>query len=237
MSDTSDHIPDDDLLAAEFVLGVLSSREMQAAEQRAARDPDFAALVSAWQARLTPWTDEIAPIAPSETVWQRIEATLPAHPLRRASDRAPSAPWWNALAFWRGLAFGTGGLAIASLVALFVILAKPAQPPLVAALEAGGQRAAIVTLDRERGSLVIVPASLSIPQGRVPELWLIPPGEKPRSLGLINPERAVTIAIPASLLAAATPQAALAVSEEPPGGSPTGQPTGKVVAVGKLTNL
>jgi anti-sigma-K factor RskA len=31
--------------------------------------------------------------------------------------------------------------------------------------------------------------------------------------------------------------AVLAVSLEPPGGSPTGAPTGPVIATGKLTNL
>jgi anti-sigma-K factor RskA len=237
MSETTDHIPDDDFAAAEYVLGLLSPQEMRAAELRIARDQAFAAQVSAWQTRLAPWADEIAPVAPSDTVWQRIEATLPAHPMRRASDRTPAAPWWNTLAFWRGLTVGTGALALASIAALFFVIGRPGAPPLVAALEAGGQSVVVATLDREHGTIVIVPAALSIPQGRVPELWLIPPGEPPHSLGLINATHPVTVTVPAAWLPKANAQTALAVSEEPPGGSPTGAPTGQVVAVGKLTAL
>jgi hypothetical protein len=42
---------------------------------------------------------------------------------------------------------------------------------------------------------------------------------------------------PVDLAGRITPDAALAVSLEPPGGSPTGLPTGPVIAAGKLTNL
>jgi anti-sigma-K factor RskA len=69
------------------------------------------------------------------------------------------------------------------------------------------------------------------------ELWLIPPGEKPHSLGLIDPNRPVTISVPEDLLSKVSSEAILAVSLEPPGGSPTGQPTGPVIANGKLAAL
>ena len=45
------------------------------------------------------------------------------------------------------------------------------------------------------------------------------------------------LTIPPDLAGQLTPDAALAVSLEPPGGSPTGQPTGPVIASGKLTSL
>jgi anti-sigma-K factor RskA len=72
---------------------------------------------------------------------------------------------------------------------------------------------------------------------RVLELWLIGPGEKPRSLGLIDAGRPVHINLPAELIQRIAADATLAVSLEPPGGSPTGLPTGPVIANGKLTNL
>ena len=71
----------------------------------------------------------------------------------------------------------------------------------------------------------------------MPELWLIPADGKPRPLGLLSADRSVTIAVPADLAALTIRNAVLAVSLEPPGGSPTGQPTGPVIAQGKLTNL
>jgi hypothetical protein len=61
--------------------------------------------------------------------------------------------------------------------------------------------------------------------------------QQPRSLGLIQPGQPIRLTIPPDLAGRLTPDAALAVSLEPPGGSPTGQPTGPVIASGKLTSL
>jgi anti-sigma-K factor RskA len=47
----------------------------------------------------------------------------------------------------------------------------------------------------------------------------------------------VTIKVPKDLLPEVNKEAVLAVSVEPPGGSPTGQPTGPVIANGKLAAL
>jgi anti-sigma-K factor RskA len=63
----------------------------------------------------------------------------------------------------------------------------------------------------------------------------VPPQGNPRSLGLISANGATVLArdkLPATVLKGGT--AALAVSVEPPGGSPTGVPTGPVVFAGKL---
>jgi anti-sigma-K factor RskA len=63
----------------------------------------------------------------------------------------------------------------------------------------------------------------------------VPPQGAPRSLGLIKADGATVLQrdrIPATLLKGGT--AALAVSVEPPGGSPTGTPTGPVVYAGRL---
>ena len=111
--------------------------------------------------------------------------------------------------------------------------------PLVAKLDAeGGQTGFVAAVSSGGGNLTIVPASLLGPQEqKAMELWLIPSGEKPHSLGLIDPSRPVTITVPKDLLAKVNSEAILAVSLEPPGGSPTGQPTGPVIANGKLAAL
>ena len=82
-----------------------------------------------------------------------------------------------------------------------------------------------------------MPAALLGAEQKSMELWLIPPGDKPHSLGLIDPNRPVTIKVPKDLLRAVSNEAVLAVSLEPLGGSPTGQPTGPVIANGKLASL
>ena len=231
MSDTSDHsVPDDELLAAEFVLGVLSGTERAAALRLLERDGNFARMVADWEQRLAPWAGEIAEVATPPQVWDRIAAALPAQDAARAG-------WWQNLAFWRGLSLATGALAAACLGALIYLGNAQQKAPLVAGLDGGGHRHFVATVDIARGSIAVQPAAFSADATRVPELWLIPADGKPRPLGLLRADRAVSITIPAELMAQTVSNAVLAVSLEPPGGSPTGAPTGPVIATGKLTTL
>ncbi len=230
MTETPDHIgpPDDDTLAAEYVLGVLSAAERTAIERRIARESAFAALVTAWETRLVPWTADIAPVQPPHHVWNGISAALPRE---RQS-------LWSSLLFWRWFTFATGALAAASIAALFVVASNvPTYAPMVATIEGGGHRHFVATIDSARGTIAVVPAAYAADPARVPELWIIAPGDRPRSLGVLQADRAMTITIPASLRAHATTQSVLTVSLEPPGGSTTGAPTGPVIATGKLTAL
>jgi anti-sigma-K factor RskA len=101
-----------------------------------------------------------------------------------------------------------------------------------------GQPNFVAAVTAQGNSLVIVPAALLTSDPRSYELWLIPSGDtRPRSLGLVQPGQPIRLDIPADLAGRITRDATLAVSLEPPGGSPTGQPTGPVIAAGKLTNL
>jgi anti-sigma-K factor RskA len=232
MSDILDHsgMPADELLAAELALGVLAGPERTQAEQRRAREPAFDALVVAWEERLAPWAAEIDEAAPPPQVWDNIAAQLPAQP-------AAHPGLWQNLAFWRWLALAGGALAAACLAALVYLGALSPSPPLVAAIDGGGRHHFVATVDTRRGTIAVVPAAFAADATRVPELWLVPSGGKPHSLGLLRADRTVTITIPAALIPRTTDNAALAVSLEPPGGSPTGQPTGPVIGSGKLTTL
>lgn len=221
--------------AAEYVLGVLSAHERRAVEQRIAREPAFAREVAFWEERLGGLAEGIAPVRPPASAWARIEAALGSDASATERDGL-----WQSLAFWRGLAFGASALAVACLAALiYVGSVTPPGAPLVAKLDAeGGQTGFVAAVSSGGGNLTIVPASLLGPQEqKAMELWLIPSGEKPHSLGLIDPSRPVTITVPKDLLAKVNSEAILAVSLEPPGGSPTGQPTGPVIANGKLAAL
>jgi anti-sigma-K factor RskA len=232
MSDTRDHIdpPDDDTLAAEYALGVLDQRTRAAVERRIARERGFAALVEAWQFKLTPWADDIAPVQPPLDVWNRISAALPA-------ERPARESLWSSVMLWRWLTAGAGALALASLFALFVVVNQPAQQPLMASIDGGGHRHFVATIDSGRDTIAVMPAAYAADATRVPELWLIAPNDTPRSLGVVRADVATTITIPAALRSLATGQAVLAISLEPPGGSTTGAPTGPVIAQGKLTAL
>jgi anti-sigma-K factor RskA len=230
MTDTLDHsLPEDELLAAEYALGVLADADRTAIELRAVREPGFASLVAAWEQRLAPWAAEINEVAPSAQLWDRIAAALPA--------QAHSAGLWHSLTFWRGFGVAAGTLAAACLAALIYLGTLTQQQPLVATIEGGGHRHFVATLDAGRGTVAVVPAAFSPDATRVPELWLIPPDGKPRPVGLLRADQTVTLTLPADLAALARKDTVLAVSLEPPGGSTTGLPTGPVIATGKLTSL
>ena len=240
MSDTFDHngkpladLPEDELLAAEYALGVLAGSERAAAERRIARERGFAALVAEWEQRLAPWAAEVPEVIPESQVWERIVAALPA----QTQGQLTQGGLWQSLAFWRGLTFATGALAAACIAAVIYLGVLPQQQPLVATIEGDGHRHFVATVDIKRGIVAVVPAAFSADATRVPELWLIPSDGKPRPVGLLRADRAVTLSLSGELAALATGKAVLAVSLEPPGGSPTGLPTGPVIGTGPLTSL
>jgi anti-sigma-K factor RskA len=231
MTDIGNHeaFSADELSAAEYALGVLAGAERDAAAQRVARDRAFAALVAAWEERFAPWAAEIPDVAPPPQVWERIAAQF-----SRAQRQRPS--FWQSLLFWRGFGI-VSALAAACLAVLLYLSAASQQAALVASIEGNGQRIFVAVIDVKRATIATVPAAYRPDPTRVPELWLIPPGGKPLPLGVLPSDRAIQIAIPATVADQARRDAGLAVSLEPPGGSPTGQPTGPIIGSGKLTNM
>jgi len=221
--------------AAEYVLGVLSAHERRAVEQRITREPAFAREVAFWEERLGGLAEGIPPVRVPSGVWTRIEVALD-----RGSRLTTRSGLWQSLAFWRGLALGASALAAACLAALFYLAQSPTlRPPLVAKLdETSGKSGFFAAANPADGSLTIVPAALLTGQEQQAlELWVIPSGGKPHSLGLIDPGRSVKVMVPPELRPHVTADSVLAISVEPPGGSPTGQPTGPVIANGKLAAL
>lgn len=219
--------------AAEYVLGVLDAQQRRDFERRLAQEPALRTEVEYWEGRLGPLAAEVQPVVPPPQTWASIEAALQ----RNAATHGGGL--WNSLGFWRWTALGSAALAAASVAALVTVGRVPSpRAPLVAKLDiSGGQAGFVAAIDPARNGLTIVPASVTDLNQRVLELWLIAPGDQPRSLGLIEAGRPVHINLPAELIRRIAADATLAVSLEPPGGSPTGLPTGPVIANGKLTNL
>ncbi|WP_409258827.1 anti-sigma factor domain-containing protein [Paraburkholderia bannensis] len=99
----------------------------------------------------------------------------------------------------------------------------------------GSGAASTATVEVQHASMVIVPAAnASVIPGHSTELWMIPAGMKPVSLGLIAVNRATLVRLPLDHLAELAQHAPPAVSVGPHGGSPTGQPTGPVLAAGPM---
>jgi len=231
MTDLGDHdsFSADELQAAEYALGVLAGAEREAAARRVARERAFAALVAEWEGRLAPWAAEIPELAPPPQVWERIAAALP-------SVRRQRTGFWQSLVFWRSFGM-VSAFAAACLAVLLYLGAGTKQAAFVASIEGDGQRIFVAAVDVKRRAVAVIPVAYRPDPTRVPELWLIPFGGKPLPLGVLPADGLAQIAIPPAFADQASRDAVLAVSLEPPGGSPTGQPTGPVIGSGKLTNL
>jgi anti-sigma-K factor RskA len=93
--------------------------------------------------------------------------------------------------------------------------------------------ALIVDVDTAAGVVTVRPVAAEQPADKSLELWVIPEGEKPRSLGVVDPKDAV-IRIGAEKSGPIPAKGVFAVTVEPPGGSPSGDPTGPVVYSGPL---
>lgn len=224
-----------DRLAADYVAGTMRGAARRRFEALLPAHPLLRAAVRAWQARLMPLTAAIRPQLPSPRVWKAIQARIDAAGSRSVT---PSPGWWSRLALWRGLS------ALASLAALglamLLALQGPVQPPIVVVMNpvalpgaaAGTVPASIVASISGDGRAVVTHPLVNVTLGpdRSLELWSVPAQGPTRSLGLISPTGATVLR--KSDVLRGTDQ--LAVSLEPPGGSPTGVATGPVLYIGKL---
>ena len=113
------------------------------------------------------------------------------------------------------------------------VVAPPAAAPMMAALS--GEKGAVVAVsyDATSGKLTVAPTVLDRGRGDV-ELWIIPAGGTPRSLGVIDAQSVQTNAVSAASRSYVQPGATFAITQEVKGGSPSGQPAGPIVAAGKI---
>jgi anti-sigma-K factor RskA len=237
---TPAHENDDDLRYAEYVLGVLDADARAAVAQDIERSPAAAAAVAEWERNLLPLAEDVADVAPAPYVWARIRDALK---LNAPAREAPRKGLWNNLPLWHWIGIGASAVAIASVI-FIVIPPRPSPAPVSVAAgymvsniqQDNGVTGWTATIDLQNAQMVVVPAGpTAFERGRAPELWLIPAGQKPISVGMILPDKPTTLTLDPALLSRLGPTALLAVSVEPIGGSPTGQPTGAVIAKGAIS--
>ena len=235
MTDAEHHPRDAD--AFEYALGSGTSDERRAFARELDRDPSLAASVRFWEERLAPLAESVAPETPSAGLFRAISARLGrdgSAPAGNVVDLGEIARLRRSRSVWRSVAVATGSMA--ALLALWIGAGQLAAPRsdgnLVAVVNrAGDLPALLVRVDPRSGTVQVRSVAAEAPAGRVLELWSVPSGAAPRSLGVIG--GGTSRASPARD-AAPTEGATLAVSVEPPGGSPTGSPTGPVVYSGRL---
>jgi anti-sigma-K factor RskA len=107
--------------------------------------------------------------------------------------------------------------------------ARPAQ--LVAVFQKDEQSPAFqLTVDVDKRMVTVRPVAAERMADKTYQLWIAAqPGQPPQSLGLIGNDEFTVRAALADLDPAVISNATFGISLEPPGGSPTGQPTGPVI--------
>jgi anti-sigma-K factor RskA len=232
---TTDTGVPEDVAAAELALGLLEGEERGAALRRVLAEPGFAAQVEWWRSRLAVlfdlWPERAAP----PHLAARIEASLDGTPAFAPTSRFA----------WPALAAVTGAIA-ASLLLFVMVRPQPtvpvAQPVPVAhassvlvAMLGDAKSPVAAVYDPANGALRVA-AGPGVPDARVAQLWVIGGDGVPHSLGLLS-GRPTSLAPKGVDRGRITPGATLAISVEPLGGSPTGLPTGPVVATGVVARV
>lgn len=223
----------DEVLAGEYVLGVLGVEDRLQVEERLRRDRTFATIVRRWEDNLSQFNDDYGIELPPEALFAKIEGRLFSEPPKNAWASALGA-LWNSLALWRGLAVASLGVAAVVAGTEAGLWDKPAGgPPLVAELAGKDSVISLVArYDSGSGRLQLTPVATGERQQKSLELWLIEGDTAPRSLGVLPQTGEGEIIVPDTLRDRFAAGVVLAVSLEPFGGSPTGQATGPVIALG-----
>ena len=228
-----------DQLAAEYALGVLDGEALRRARSLAASDPEFGDQVARWSGRLAPLLDDVQPVSPPARLWSNIDRHLGG----LATPSSNVVVLHRRVNLWRGIAAGATALA-ASLAIVLVSQPQlavapanaPAAAPLVAMIGDDHKQMKLVASWDPAGRQLVLAVAGDMPGDarHSHELWVIPNGGKPLSLGTMPDKRRMHMQLAEALATLMQDGATIAVSVEPAGGSPTGSPTGPVVASGTL---
>lgn len=247
-----------DQLAASYALGTLRGGARRRFETLARDNATLRAAALIWQSRLASVTELQPEVAPSAVVWKRIENLISAEKQAKAMQavRATAVPasasggWWASLGLWRG---ATAAGAFAAVIAVVTglnmntqldgqvqeLTAKLSATPDIqyVAVLADGQSSAsmLVTFDPKNKKLLLKRLGAVQEQAdKSLELWALPPGAAPKSLGVLGREPVIRLT---AALSDMREVPALAITLEPKGGVPPGSgPTGPILFKGALIN-
>lgn len=219
----------DDLAAAEYVLGVMSAPERAAFAKRIEENAALGRLVDAWELRLSPLDVHFAPVSAPVTVKAAIDRRL----FAGTGQRQPGG-WFSSLGFWRS---ATAAALVAAVIAVAPNLSGYLNPPssgepIIAPLQSDTGVVRFVALyDPAKHDIRVTTVDAQKEGDRDYELWLVDGPNKPESMGVMIGSTTV-FHVGESVAMRIDAGDAFAISIEPRGGSPTGQATGPIIAVG-----
>ena len=214
-----------DLLAAEYVLGTLRGAARRRFEAWRTTVPLVQERCSFWENHLPHLMSTLRPLNPPAHVWESVRTRL--NLPRGAAPRRPSRVW----AVAAGILLAVG---LAALLYWRSVEPGPAsQTATIATPE--GSRLWEVDFYKVSGRMIVHTGRLPAhPTDRDYELWALPAGGRPVSLGVLPASGLTRRALTAAQQQALAASQQVAVTVEPSGGSPTGQPTSTPVYVAPL---
>ena len=239
---------DRDVLAGEYVLGLLNVAAMADVEQALRSDADLARRVAFWEEQLLPASSALGKAEVDPAQWARIEQALATRrqaldrttsPALRRSTQAVMQAAWRSPTVWRT----TTGLATAAALVLAILpsrLSTPAESPtryfaILQSRDALGQESGPGWLIQvaQNGTVRSLPlADVQPGSGRALQLWTLwDQARGPVSLGVLPPGGAIRL--PPERLEAIGDGQLFEITLEPEAGSPIGRPTGRILFIGR----
>ncbi|HEY7642405.1 MAG TPA: anti-sigma factor [Steroidobacteraceae bacterium] len=218
-----------DELAAQYVLGTLRGPARRRFERYCASNVAALHAVRRWEDRLVDMVAGVVPVAPSALVWDRIKFRI-----RRERALRPKRAT-SLFGDWRfAVAAGIAALAIA--FGVWTGFGPGSSQPVANFMDQQQAQLWSIEAPRSRGELRVAAAdNLALDPARAYELWALPgEGAAPVSLGLMPKSGRGKLQLNDAQRLALSRSHQLAISLEPPGGSPTGAPTGPVLYVANV---
>lgn len=219
-------------LADDYVLGVLEPSDREWVENHRIRNEELKAAIAASTERFLPLDTSIQPVIVSDTLWQKIETQLSKDIPVASSARFVSANDNKAATGWRLAALSSVAASLVLAIGLGWSLTRSVEPLVVAVLlnETGQVQAVVEDFGNEYARVRLL-NDFAVPTDKIIQVWTLPSQDLgPVSLGLL--EGVHSAQLRGHDLPQPKAEQLYELTLEPSGGSPTGRPTGPILAKG-----
>ncbi len=214
-------------LAADYAIGLMPATARRRFDALLLEDAALRVELGHWQDALASLTGTLPERPVPAHIWEGIKARIEPQVLHVPAKRP----------FWKNIRVLAAACAMLVAITVGVLYQRDTGAQYNATLVNASQQPALQIkaftdhLQVDPVTLAAIEPTLSL------ELWAIAPRGKPISLGLLPAAGKGRIQLSDAQRALLTAPLTLAVSLEPHGGSPTGQPTGPVLYQGQLASL
>jgi anti-sigma-K factor RskA len=216
-------------LAGEYVLGTLQGDARDRFERRLVDDVDLQREVAAWERRLAPMLEGVAPVSPPPQIWRAIEARINPVGQRQVSGI------WHSLGFWRALSLVSVSLVLALSLSLFMLLPGSGELEQIMVVTNDQSQAGWIVDTRRRDPMLNVSAvqPSPLPPGKVCQLWLETAQGTMIPVGVLPHEGSRRMRIPETIQR----DSRFKVTIEADAEVPVEQPSEQVVFEGRLISI